>query len=332
LTVSIRLIPLEDRAAWTEALRGLEHAPAHTWAYRAAIARSREDPEWLFVAEAPGSRFVCPVAERTMSGEPDAYTPFGFAGPVGVGDADVFRLGWERHARDRGYVASYLGLHPELAPPALQADPDAAFQATTFRLDLGPEETILAGMASGQRARARRYPRLEPSITDDRERVAPWFVREYEGAMRARGASGVYDLSPSTLDALTRLEDSLLIGYPGEDLGAAALFTWSGTGAHWDFGIRPLGGPSLLPLVMHATRALRERGISWLNLGGGITEGDGVAAFKRELGASPMPFRALTLVHRPDAYARLSAEAGVTPDATGEGGRAYFPAYRAPVR
>lgn len=324
-TTGARLIPLDDRAAWEAALDGLPQAPAHTWAFRAALAASSDDPVWLLACGSDEGRFVCPIAERTFEGEPDAYTPYGFAGPVGVGDPTVLEAGLARVAADRGWVATYLGLHPVLAPDPLREHRQAVAQGTAHVFDLTLDEAELRRRLNpGHRRRIRDLPGLAASIGERSEAIEAFFVRTFPGFMAARGAGAAYGFSPASLEALCRLEQGTLLGLPADDPTAAALFTWTESGAEWNFGVRrEEEGASLLPLIWTMVLRLKAAGRPWLNLGGGIRPGDGVEVFKERLGADRHPIVALRVVHRPDAYARLCRLAGVAD--TG----AYFPAYRA---
>jgi hypothetical protein len=69
---------------------------------------------------------------------------------------------------------------------------------------------------------------------------------------------------------------------------------------------------------------LRALGVTSLNLGGGIREGDDLAEFKRRFGAAELPLVSLRQVYRQDEYERLCREAGVTSHRS-----AWFPPYRA---
>jgi hypothetical protein len=143
--------------------------------------------------------------------------------------------------------------------------------------------------------------------------------------MRDRGAAAVYDLSRETLEGLCDLRQGTLLGLSEDDPSAAALFTWTDSGAEWNFGVRRAEqAHSLLPLVWTMVLRLKSAGRPWLNLGGGIRDGDGVEVFKQQLGGTRFPIVALRQIHRPDAYARLCRLAGVSEETT------YFPAYRSP--
>jgi hypothetical protein len=318
------LIPLEDRSTWDAALAGIPHAPAHTWEYRWALSRSSDAPVWLLVAESEEGRFACPVAERWFAGEPDGFTPYGFAGPIGSGDATVLEAGVDRVAEERGWVASYLGLHPVLAHPALLGSPGAVSRGAVHVLDLTLDaQELLRRVTPGNRRRLRDLPGLAGDIDEGSVAMRSFFIDTYPKFMRDRGAAAVYDLSSDTLEALCSLSQGTIVGLTRDDPSAAALFTWTDSGAEWNFGVRRAEqAHSLLPLVWTMVLRLKAAGRPWINLGGGIREGDGVEIFKEQLGGSRRPIVALRRIHRPDAYARLCRIAGSS------GATEYFPAYR----
>ena len=65
-----------------------------------------------------------------------------------------------------------------------------------------------------------------------------------------------------------------------------------------------------------------EAGIP-LNLGGGVTPGDGLDRFKRGFANAELPFRTHEVIADPEAYERLSGPGRLPGDAS-----SFFPAYR----
>src|SRR3712207_9471200 len=78
--------------------------------------------------------------------------------------------------------------------------------------------------------------------------------------------------------------------------------------------------PPRSTLFPYTTLFRSERGLS-LNLGGGVTPGDGLEEFKRGFANAELPFVAHEVVCEPREYERLSAGAASS--------AAFFPAYRA---
>ena len=98
----------------------------------------------------------------------------------------------------------------------------------------------------------------------------------------------------------------------------------SGEHAEWHIGATTKDGRSLAALIYwNAPRFLRERGVRFSNVGGGIQIGDGTYQFKLRLGGVPTPMQSLRQVYDRDKYDELCALAGVSSETT------WFPAYRA---
>ena len=87
---------------------------------------------------------------------------------------------------------------------------------------------------------------------------------------------------------------------------------------------RPEGQGESAHLVWEAARRMRAQGVTALNLGGGVREGDGVARFKERFGPELRPLLGLRQVYDRARFAELCRAAGTTPAADG-----YFPPYRA---
>jgi hypothetical protein len=80
-------------------------------------------------------------------------------------------------------------------------------------------------------------------------------------------------------------------------------------------------------LLWNGALRLQDEGVPFLNLGGGIREGDGLAQFKRRFGAEQRPFLALRQIYDTERYQALCAAANVVADRRD----GYFPAYRDPA-
>jgi hypothetical protein len=324
-----RLIPLDDAVAWEGALDGIPHAVATDRSFRLAMHAAGGDPVFLFACDAPAGRFACAIAERRFADEPDVYTPYGFGGVVGTGDPAVFRQAWAAAAAERGWVASYLSLHPVVAPPDLAADPMAVSAGDAWVMDLEHGlEALRERMSDNARRILRRFPEVQPQIGMDTASVHEFFVRTYPAFMRDRGAVAVYDLPEAVLTALVASPATLVVGWPEESPRAAALFGITRWGAESLFAAEtPEGRGMMAHLVWAAVHRLVEWRTPWLDLGGGVRGPDGIAEFKRRLGARPVPLRMLRAIHRPETYERLVGIA----DRAGPSARpGYFPAYHAP--
>lgn len=322
-----RLVPVADRPGWEEALESVPHGVAHTWGYNAALQASGAHPVHLFVAEASGGRFVCPIVERGTGRDLDVHTPLGFSGVVGHGDVGGYERSWRAFVAQREYVAGFLGLHPVLTPPGFEPRSDAVSTNDAFILDLvaDPDE-MLRRMSGSMRRRLRDWPAGDAEISTDAAVLSDAFIRLFAPFMTARGAGRAYDLTEESLGRLCDASGVSLYGTPPEAPRAVVMIGLSDDGADYLYGVaEPTARHHIASLLWRAARDAAAADKRWLNLGGGIAANDSLAEFKRRMGGRQVPIIALRQIYDDGRYRRLCEQAGAAPDDE------YFPPYRRPT-
>lgn len=311
-----RLIPLSDAPAWNAALAALPHAPAHTHAYNAALARSVQEPVVLYTY---GDSAACPLLLRPWRQHTDITTPYGASGMIGAVPANA----WETFARSQGWVCGYLAMHPTLPHPL----PEAAPGNTVYTLDLTqPPEALLAAMAPTHRYELRRELRAPVPPVTDRTRIAEALPALYAQTLARTGAGRAYHFSPETLRAWVHTPGFLALAAGGEHIQAVSLFPYTETAADYLLNAAtPEGRRFTRGLLWQAVLALQALGVRSLNLGGGAREGDALEAFKRRLGGQAQCIPVLKQVYDAPLFAQLCADAGKAANLAG-----YFPPYRNP--
>jgi hypothetical protein len=287
-------------------------------------------PTFLYVWQDGSSKAVCAFAERGDAPHIDVVTPYGFGGFTGVRAGPGLLDSWRQFAGDRGYVAGYLGLNPELSPDVCRQSPDYAEHNDVYILELDRGLDALRAALSRNRRRQLRAFEARGSLVRERERLSAYFLANVDAFLQSSGASAAYAFSQSTWRSLLDLEDVFLIGAEGPDgdVVAACLFSHTRHCGEAMFSISsPAGREYAAPLIWAGAAELTARGVQRLNLGGGVRRGDGVAEFKERFGAKRLPLGALRQVYRPAVYAELCRGAGVADLADPA---AYFPAYRRP--
>ena len=264
---------------------------------------------------------LVPLVVREIDGAErlDAVSPYGYPGatvtgagpPPGRADVDwsatglVSVFGRERLAADH-----WLAGAPERSSVLIH-DPTA-----DRRVRPRLAEQVRANEREGWAVEARPGPGSSPVDRDA-------FAAAYEQTMRRADAAGRYFFPRRYFDAMLSFERSWLVAARREDqIGAAAIAAVSDSILHYYLGGTADAARDDSPFknVVVAMLDLADELELPLNLGGGVTPGDGLEEFKRGFANSELPFHTQELVCDPDAYAELSAgrEAG-----------AYFPAYRA---
>jgi hypothetical protein len=326
-SVHHELIPLDRVGEWEDALREIPHAFGHTWGSCRAMQLSTGMDTYLYRFKGGDATIVCPIAERVFLGHTDIVTPFGFSGFVGNGTHSEFPTLWKEFAVRQGWVCGYIGLNPILQRTTDFDDTDVYAHSEIYVLDLAREESeLLANLSSNRRRQLRDWQRSGSCIVTDRGLLAEFVLREHEEFFRSRGASAVYRFSRETWLSLFELPNVLAFGATsGNALAAVTVFAFTPTIGEYLFNISTGDGARLsTPLLWHGVLSLRSVGVRFLNLGGGIRPGDGVAKFKQWFGGRALPLRSLRQVYDPVVFERLCREAKVDPRVrTGN-----FPGYR----
>jgi hypothetical protein len=322
------LITLAAPQRWRAALSGLPHGHAHTWRFCHAVQLTSQLPTYLYRYRRGDVQVACPLAVRELDGYPDVVTPYGFGGFTRTGDWGRFPAEWTEFARSRGWVCGYLALNPLLCEPDGFPDADVHVHNRLYALDLrGSEQALLGRLSENRRRELREWPSARARLEHDRERLTRFLLDTYADFFARRGAGRASDFRRETMVAIASLDDVFLVGAgEGGRIEAVAMFGHTSRCGDYLFNVSLPGGERhAVYLVWAAVERLRELGVEWLNLGGGISQDDGVGEFKRRFGARALPLVSLRQIYAPGAYAELCRRTGVTP-ADGSG---YFPPYRA---
>jgi hypothetical protein len=149
------------------------------------------------------------------------------------------------------------------------------------------------------------------------------FAAAYEQTMRRARAAERYFFAAEYFDAVLSFERSwLVVARRNGEVGAAAIAALSDAILHYYLGGTADAARAASPFknVVAAMLDLADELELRLNLGGGITSGDGLEAFKRGFANAELPFHTHEIVCDPAAYAELAG---------GRDPSGYFPAYRA---
>jgi Acetyltransferase (GNAT) domain len=135
-------------------------------------------------------------------------------------------------------------------------------------------------------------------------------------------------LSPATWHAWAASDRVELLGaLRNGRLVAVTFLGWAEGVADALFNISlPEGRDAATALLIEAAERLSTRGISLLNLGGGVRPGDDVERAKQLFGATARPLLHLKQVFAPSRFRQLCAAAGAETSET-----AFFPPYHSPV-
>lgn len=325
--------------AWDDLLESLGCSDAYLRSEYVAGATLLDEGETAFLhLDGPGGDvvFACIVRELPETDRRDVITPYGYGGPVGVGEdppAERFYELYEAWCAENGIVSTFIRFHPLFANQrSAPSTVHLSYSGPTvgWRLDDGRD--LLAGMHGNHRNTCRKAMRAGVRV-----QAAPApndlaaFAALYEETMRRLEAADYYFFSPAYWELLsTRLRDlcvrfdALLEG----EVVASALCLAGTAWLHYHLGAmqgraRELGANNLL--LYEAACWAREQGLSVFHLGGSAGTGeDSLFHFKRRFSPDDLyEYWVGKAVHDEEAYRGLSGRADIDLDG-------FFPAYRAP--
>ena len=322
---------------WTELLERLGCADAYLLAEYVESASLLElgRPAFLHLADAGGD-VVFPLLVRDLPLGPghDAVTPYGYGGPVAVGEAPPAARFWELYeewCRATGVVTSYVRFHPLFANQdyaGAQVHLEQLPGTVGWRLDL-PD--LFAGMDGSHRNACRKAERAGVAVSvEEGPADLATFTPLYEETMLRVDADGFYRFPASYWDSLVAGLGDRLAVFRAEESGeavAAALCLATPPWLHYHLAAtsergRALGASNLL--LFEAARWARDRGYERFHLGGGLGgRDDSLFSFKRRFDRGGLLEAAVgKVVHDVAAYRELTGREDADP-------AGFFPAYRA---
>jgi hypothetical protein len=323
------IISIENSLEWKKALKGIKHAFAHTWENCYAMYLTTGFPTYLYTFELENVRIVCPISERTFAGYTDIITPYGFSGFVGNDHCLEFPSYWDSFVKTNGYICGYIGLNPLFEDSSYYRTDEIYQYNNVYVLDLSLTSSELFQKLS--RNRKRELKHWEDSfvkITSDKEVLTEFFISHYHNFFRSRSASKAYDFSIETLSFMANLENVFIVGVQtGGKIEAVSVFAYTQDVGEGLFNVFIDQGRRYSSLLTwYGVIYLKSMGIPYLNLGGGVREGDGIAESKQYYGAKQLPLKCLKQVYEPCVYEKLCLQINGDPnDRVG-----YFPPYQKP--
>jgi hypothetical protein len=263
-----------------------------------------------------------PVIVRGIPGTDaaDAISPYGYPGATLDAEAepvDPARVDWT----GTGLVSLFV--RDRIGRPSLSGGTERSVVQVH---DPGEDRSVRSRLAEQVRGNERDGWTVEvaegPGSGAERRRA---FHSLYTETMERTGAAERYLFEASYFDEVLRFERSwlLLADSAGGEVGAGAIAAVSDGVLHYYLGGTAADALEASPfknVVVAMLDLADELGIP-LNLGGGLTPGDGLERFKRGFANSELPFVSHEIVCDPGEYEHL---------AKGREADGFFPVYRSP--
>ena len=327
-----KLISLAERGEWQTALEDTLHTPVHTWEYCRAMTETSKLDSFLFVAETSGGKVVCPVNVRQKCcGYPELVSPYGFGGFGATSMATIGSKGfvdcWDFFCHENGFITAYIMQHPAIPLSESIWGPNLHNHHALYLLDLRrSEEMLLRCMAKTHRYEIRRLLKTkENALVVERSCLRAGLVHLYPETIDRVNASSTYSFCKDTLESLAEMPGTVMFGVEeGGEIVAVTVFICTSVFGDYFLNASTHSGRKYTRLLVWSTiLELKRRGVTWLNLGGGVQQADSLENFKRRFGGRKVLGQVLKQVLDREKYAYLMGKYG----AVGHSEREYFPPY-----
>lgn len=292
--------------------------------FRSPAYLATEGVTHTLAIDGSGTRVSIPLVVRDVPGGAgiDGVSPYGYPGGLVEGDGDRPAAGAIEWG-DTGLLSVFV--RDSLGAPALAPASGAAPTAVVRIHEPARPRQVRARLTEQVRAAERAGWTVETSPGEDiPAEQLDRFVAIYEQTMRRTDAGERYFFDRAVYEAALSISGSalLLAHSPAGEPAAAAIVTPSDGHLHYFLGGTADSALAESPFksVVVAMLDLADEAGQALNLGGGLSAGDGLERFKRGFANAEAPWFAHRIVCDQAVYAELSA---------GREGEEFFPAYRA---
>ena len=320
-------IPLRDQQSWNAFLASLPHAFAHTWQYCHALSVHHQTDIFLLSYKDAHCRVACPLMVKTDPyGSLYVTTPYGYGGLVAQGDCRGFRAGWYDYARQRGFVCGYIGLNPALPLTFVALETERFIASETYVVNLTPSiETLFTHLSDNIHNKLKNWQQTGARLVDNKDRLTCAFIALYHNFIENIGAEDQYRFSATALRALLDSPDVSVIGSElnGEIVAASVFAATPSCAEYFLSASSPQGRSHSAALLWEGIKKYRGLGVPVLNLGGGISPGDGLARFKSRFHADKLERAALKQIYDATTFRDLCRKHQVPASDM----RGFFPPY-----
>lgn len=314
------IISLDERERW-DAECGAEGLPSQSWNYAWGVSASGVSPS-LAVVKSQGARMVLPFFERTFMGTTDIATIPGLSGASIVPSVSAPLALWAEFAGSQGWVAGYIQL---AAGTVLDGPPPQSHLAShnsMFVFDLQEWDIYRSISRKFRKQHIYEGRRRSAIVVDDRARLAERLRSLYPEHLHRLGVAEAF--SSESIERWMDDSSTFALGAQlGETIEAIHLGRINGAFAEWHTAAVSERGRSLGAwIVWNAMERLRNVGVRYFNVGGGVRANDGLHDYKSRFGAIETPLVSVRQIYDRRRYDELCAQSGTHPDGH------WFPAYR----
>lgn len=328
-------VTLEEVANWQALLSHCPHSAYHTHQFCTALQLAHGHSIRLYHASLDSERIhiVAPMAFKTIDAKRLVYSPYGYAGFTGTCQIseDDFQAAFVDFMQTQGYITGYFTLHALFHPfvPSKMMTPTITYPAlSSYCVNLSQDiDNLYRALSNNHKRQLKKWATREATLVLDQAELQQAFLKLYPTFMSQKKAATVYDFGEAALAEIFASVPCYLIGVREQDnLVAVSVFIYTEHIADFFLHAACEGAHMYARKIMwEAICYFKEKQIPYLHLGGGISEDDGLANYKKQFAAKKYTNHCWKLIFNEATYQALCQQYQVSTSRDG-----YFPAFCQP--
>ncbi len=313
--VDILNITIKEKEDWDIALQGSNVSVYSTWQYCNIIGQNYSEDISLLKISSGASGMIAVYTSRSKDGEyKDIYSPYGMGGVYFWGEDTVeIIIIFEKWLREHKIVTYFLMLHPK---DVLSNNNYIEQYRAVYKLSVNePNTNIWKKIHSNHKYEINKYcNNVEFGLIEDKTVLKPFFKELYFNTLKRVNAAETYYFSDTTLDLLFNSDITIGLGLKvGNEINCVVIFLKYNNWAEYYINASTIEGRAASRLLLwEMFKRLKEQGISLINLGGGVTDGDYLDDFKRRFGGDQVNIGLFKGISMQEEYNRLCEENGLS--------------------
>ncbi len=320
----IQQFSIRNKIDWNNALSGIVTSVYFCWDYLAPLSLNYNADVNLIKISNKNSGVIAFYTTRTKDNHVyDAYSPYALDGVYFWGKEidNVFKQLIE-FFRNNNIITYYLTAHPGFQKNNLEL-----FQSnrTLYHLNIHKNiDDLWKGLHPNHRYEINKFTKSGYEIITDKYLLIESFIQLYQKTTERVNASSSYLFSNKTLYDLNQSDITLTLGAViNSKVECVVMFLFKDNWAEYFINASSeIGRQTTRALIWEGIKQLKSKGVTEINLGGGVSEGDHLDQFKRRFGGIAQKLLLLKGIASNDEYQRLCTSYNVSNENNN-----YFPPY-----
>lgn len=322
-TFNIILCNSRDKTAWNQALKGIDVSVYFTWEYISILEANYPNGIQLLKIHNNSSGLIAIYSKRSKNQiSYDIFSPYALDGVHIWGKTDEVISEFVGYLANNKIVTYYLTSHPGFQYTEI---PIFAPYRTIYTLNLTQDSSVLwRNLNVNHRYEINKFSKQNYEIITNKAQLKAPLVDLYRETFERVNANNAYNFNSKYLNTLL---DSDVTYASGALIDAKIecviiILIKNNWAEYYINASSNIGRNATRALIWSAILELKEIGIKFLNLGGGIHENDNLDQFKKKFGGTKSSLFLFKGIASSTEFEKLCNEFNVSTETTN-----YFPPY-----